>query len=341
MLSGDDASEHWTLYVELENGVRIAQRFLLTNTGPGDHNAVALGHLVAPGHEPFEYVNGRRRSRWTLSEDRLFLDIAASHLDLHRPTGELRITKDDIEIRLFFDLGESGISARVPSDRLPKGYAVDVLAVGAPTRGTIRAPWMSQPVESRGHTWLVHTTAKTEESLLIDRRVEIYGRDRESPFYGLQLLSRDNFDRSWALFGAKSESVIESVINVTATETSGRDDARGRKGDPYPVPTAFRYAEGRYSGLIYLGPEWLRFDPLSVIPQPIQWFVRRNTNPEQVWADARIGVRISIAPDTPSLPDPGEAESDFNSNRETESETAERSVTGVASITFLNPTDRR
>jgi hypothetical protein len=134
MLSGDDASEHWTLYVELENGVRIAQRFLLTNTGPGDHNAVALGHLVAPGHEPFEYVNGRRRSRWTLSEDRLFLDIAASHLDLHRPTGELRITKDDIEIRLFFDLGESGISARVPSDRLPKGYAVDVLAVGAPTR---------------------------------------------------------------------------------------------------------------------------------------------------------------------------------------------------------------
>jgi len=96
MLEGSDASEAWTLYVELDSGHRIAQRFLISNAGPGDHNAVAVGHLSEPGRPPYRYQNGRRRARWKLSDDQLFLDIAASHLDLHRPTGELRIPKKEI-----------------------------------------------------------------------------------------------------------------------------------------------------------------------------------------------------------------------------------------------------
>ena len=95
------------------------------------------------------------------------------------------------------------------------------------------------------------------------------------------------------------------------------------------------------SGQITLGLELIRFDPLAVLPQPFRWFVRRKTKPQQVWAEARIGVRLSPTLETPSLPDPGEAESDSNSKRETEEETAVRSVTGVASITFLNPSERR
>ena len=163
LLDEDEASEAWTLYVELESGHRVTQRFLLTNAGPGEHSAVAVGHLVEPGRAPYRYENGRRRSRWTLSDDRLFFDIAASHLDLHRPKGELRITKDDIEIRLFFDFPRNAPSARVPAERLPRDYHVDVLAVGAETTGSILAPWMDVPVETRGRTWLVHTWTEREE----------------------------------------------------------------------------------------------------------------------------------------------------------------------------------
>jgi len=96
------------------------------------------------------------------------------------------------------------------------------------------------------------------------------------------------------------------------------------------------------SGQITLMNEWLRFDPLAVLPQPIRWFVRRKTKPHQVWAEARIGVRLSPAPEAPSsLPDAGENESDSNSKRETEDKTAERAVMGVASITFMNPSKGR
>ncbi len=348
LLSGSDASEYWTLYIELESGHRIAQQFLLSNAGPGDHNAVAVGHLFEPGRGPYRYANGRRRQRWTLSKDRLFFDIAASHLDLHRPTGELRITKDDIEIRLFFDLSASDLARRVPADMLPKKYHVEVLAVAAETKGTIRAPWMTEPLATRGRTWLVHSWTKRAEAELLDRRLEIFGYENGTSFYGIRLTRGSRFQRAWLLSHSTSSSspttnkVIEYSINIAANwveEPAARSQAP--KG-AYPVPERLTFISKPLSGHITLMNEWLRFDPLAVLPQPFRWFVRRKAKPHQVWAEARIGVRLSPAPEAPSsLPDAGENESASNSKRETEDKTAERGMMGVASITFMNPSKGR
>ena len=350
LLDGSDATEYWTLYVELESGHRITQRFLLTNAGPGDHNAVAIGHLIEEGRKPYRYENGRRRARWTLSADRLFFDIAASHLDLHRPTGELRITKDDIEIRLFFDFPESGLAAPVPSDRLPSNYHVDVLAVAAATHGTIQAPWMSEPLATQGRTWLAHTWTPKEEAALLDRRVEIYAHENGTSFYGIQLHRRKNFDRGWILERSTGDTMIDSSINIPARWTETNLTTSIGQERAYPLPYGFVLSGGAsWPRQITLGQEWLRYDPLAVLPQPIRWFIRRRSRPQEMWADAQIGGTLSRAPGTPSLPDSGETvsaiespiESDSNSKRETEVETAERSVTGVASITFFNPANRR
>ena len=347
LVRGKEASEYWNLYIELESGHRIAQQFLLSNRGPGSHNAVAVGHLVEEGREPYRFTNGRRRAGWRLSEDRLFLDVGSSHLDLHRPLGELRITKDEVEIRLFFAFAESDLAERVPDEVLPANYRVDVLAVAATTEGTIRAPWMTQPITTRGRTWLTHTWTKDDEAELLDRRVDVFGFNNGTAFYGLQLRRGNRFQRSWLLQTMTSSSVIESSINIPETWHDEYADASPRQAPSYPVPTRFTFSRGADSGQITLGRHWLHFDPLAVLPQPFRWFVRRKTRPHQVWAEALIGVRLSQAPDAPSLPDAGETESapsiksSFNSKREIEEETAERSVTGVASITFMNPSERR
>ena len=347
LLSGDDASEYWTLYIELESGHRIAQRFLLTNVGPGDHSAVAMGHLIEPGRDPYSYLNGRRRARWKLSGDRLFFDIGASHLDLHRPNGELRITKDDIEIRLFFDFSESDLARRVPSAHLPKGYHVDVPAIAAKTRGSIHAPWMSEPLETRGRTWLAHTWTKKSEATQVDRRVEIYGFDKKTSFYGIQFRRGKRFERAWGLAYSQAEGVIESSINVP-TRWVETQRARGSKSSGvYPVPGGFDLASQSHSGQITLGKTWLHFDPLEVIPQPFRWFIRRVTQPQEVWADAEFEGTLWAASEPPSQPPTDASDSRIddqsisNSDRETEKGTAASSVTGVAAITFMNPIDRR
>lgn len=343
LLHEDDASEAWTLFIELESGHRITQRFLLSNAGPGEHSAVAIGHLLEPGRAPFRYENGRRRPRWTLSEDRLFFDIAASHLDLHRPNGELRITKDEIEIRLFFDFAAQNPSASVPAERLPPGYHVDLLAVAAATHGSIKAPWMDRPLESQGRAWVVHTWTEEDEADLLSRRVEVFGQTRQASFYGIQLAGRGDWESAWAIMSDAKQGIIESAINVP-----GRWNESARQGtsSSYPTPGAFQMLDEPFSGQIALNREWLRFDPLEVIPQPFRWFIRRSSKPQEVWADAQIEVTLSVAPGTPSLPAAGETtsaktEEASRSNREIEDETAKRSVTGVASITFLNPTGRR
>jgi hypothetical protein len=115
----------------------------------------------------------------------------------------------------------------------------------------------------------------------------------------------------------------------------------GKSGVGYPVPDRFTLSGNQESGEIRLSREWLRFDPLEVIPQPFRWFIRRSSQPQEVWADTRIAVSIRRALENPSLPPTSEAELVSNSQRETEDETAESSVTGVASITFMNPIDRR
>ena len=346
LLSEDDASEAWTLFLELESGHRITQRFLLTNVGPGEHSAVAVGHLVEPGRAPYRYENGRRRARWTLSDDRLFFDIAASHLDLHRPKGELRITKDDIEIRMFFDFHETAASARVPAAALPPRYHVEVLAMGAPTKGTILAPWMSTPVETRGRAWLVHTWTPKEEARLLSRRLEVYGADSETSFYAIQLRGNGDWAGAWSIAADRSGRIVESPINVEKPW----NELSGQGGGKYPTPAGFEIADTPFAGSISLAREWLRFDPLEVIPQPFRWFIRRRSRPQEVWADARIGVSLSSAPGTPSLPLPDETTSatvteTSRATRETDEETAlitaSGSSNGVASITFLNPVGRR
>lgn len=347
LLDDDDASEAWTIFVELETGHRVTQRFLLTNTGPGEHNAVAVGHLVEDGRAPYRYENGRRRSRWTLSDDRRFFDIAASHLDLHRPQGQLRITKDDIEIRLFFDFAEHAPSARVPASALPPDYHVEVLAMGAATHGTLLAPWMDVPLETRGRTWLVHTWTPNEEARVLARRAEFFAADEQTSFYGIQLLGNGDWSSGWAVATDAWGRIIESPINVG----NAWRERVGPDSDEYPAPAGFDFSTASLSGEIALEREWLRFDPLEVIPQPFRWFIRRRSQPREVWADARIGVSLSSASGTRSLPLPdattsaGRFTETSRAQWETDEETsliaASGGSNGVASITFLNPVGRR
>jgi hypothetical protein len=145
-----------------------------------------------------------------------------------------------------------------------------------------------------------------------------------------------------------SSSVLETSINRPNQWTDEYAEISQEKRRSYPVPSRFTFSQGPVLGQITLGHHWLRFDPLAVLPQPFRWFVRRKTKPYQVWAAALIGVRLSQAPEIPSLADAGKTESvessfnsKFTSKRDIERETAERSVTGVASITFMNPAKRR
>ena len=177
------------------------------------------------------------------------------------------------------------------------------------------------------------------------------------------------------MLGGPADQVIESAINVPARWTEYPAGAGSPPPGLYPTPSGFAVDQTPFAGSITLTDDWLRFDPLEVIPQPFRWFIRRKMRPQEVWADAKIGVSLFAASEEPLLPradasgpvahedargtgwiertesstpsrdspaDRGaEAGAQSSSQRETDDRTATGSVKGVSSITFLNPRSRR
>jgi len=89
--SAPAASEYWNLTARFDAGYRLFARFGITNEGPGERTAGALWYLVHPDGRVSEFRNGRSKSRWTLSPDRLYIDVASSTLDLHGPLRRLEL----------------------------------------------------------------------------------------------------------------------------------------------------------------------------------------------------------------------------------------------------------
>ena len=159
-----------------------------------------------------------------------------------------------------------------------------------------------------------------------------------------ELVAGGQFAGAWQLLSTPlrpGAGKLDSRINFPARWKEGATLLAGKVGEGYPVPDRFDLAGKQESGVIRLSREWLRFDPLDVIPQPFRWFVRRSSQPQEVWADTRIAVSIRRALEKTSLPPSSETEHVSNLQRETEDETTDSNVTGVASITFMNPIDRR
>jgi hypothetical protein len=65
--------------------------------------------------------------------------------------------------------------------------------------------------------------------------------------------------------------------------------------------------------------EWLRWNPLDLIPAPFRWLVGLKAQPQRVWADADVVVTLSALPERPRL---------------------ELQSTGIAVVTFQQPVSR-
>src|SRR5262249_7646907 len=142
-LASDDALEYWDFLAAFDGGVRLFARVLITNEGPGDHTAVAIGHLVRPGAEAVELRNGRLENDWELEPDGRKLKIGKTQLDLRGPVRTLAHHNTrrgiDVELRL-----ESAGRGRATGGE-PPDYRVDLLDLAAPAELSFQVVGMSAP----------------------------------------------------------------------------------------------------------------------------------------------------------------------------------------------------
>ena len=147
VLPGEFASEHWEFTARFDSGHLLFVEFILTNIGLGDRNAAVFGHIIPPGGKPHRFSNGRTERYWTLSPDRLRMEVGTSLLDMHTPTYKMQVTKRSVRLELQI----TPDARPLWSDTLaPPGYALDLLALAAPIEGTLWVKGMTDPLTSVG-----------------------------------------------------------------------------------------------------------------------------------------------------------------------------------------------
>jgi hypothetical protein len=188
------ASEYWDLTIELEQGYRVTARFLITNQGPGKQSGVAVGHIVSPGGEIAKFHNGKLQRRWTLSEDGRRLDIGKCHLDMSSPYYRLKVNRSYAGMNLSF---APNALYRLPKQLLGRKYRVDLLALGAPVRGTIKLANMTEPLAVEGWATLTHTISRDTETKLGLRRIELISQRGDHPLYIANFLNPAGKQSRW------------------------------------------------------------------------------------------------------------------------------------------------
>ncbi|MEE2662756.1 MAG: hypothetical protein VX681_01450 [Myxococcota bacterium] len=307
---GKQGSEYWDLVAKLESGHFVFARLLLTNVGPGSHNAVMLGHVITPDGERQAFRNGRRRSRWQLSDDRLKLDINKCHLDLHDDSALLVVRKSSVQLSLRFELAGG---ARPPPGLLPDRYAAETLAANAPVQGTLKLADMTAPLEIRGTGAVTHSWTSEPEEERVVRRLDFFTL---TPDLGLQLSefrTPDGDVRRWLRATRAGRTVLES--SRIELDASGRLAGTPRR---YPVEAKLRLIGKAAGGELTLGRLLHQQDPLDMIPQPLRGLIRWSLSqkPHQLWTTAPYDLWLQLAPGEAPTPLRGE---------------------GLAAIAFLRP----
>src|SRR5262245_30698733 len=129
-------TEYWDLTARFEDGHRLFERFIVTDEGPGERTAGAVGYVIHPDQHVSEFRNGRAAGEWKLSPDGLRLEVASSKLDLHAPRRRLEVDSNSqaAKIQLEFRAGD-GSPPRVDSSTA--GFRSELMEIAAPIEGTI------------------------------------------------------------------------------------------------------------------------------------------------------------------------------------------------------------
>jgi hypothetical protein len=278
LLEGSSAWDHYDITAVFDSGHKIFARYMITNMGPGTMNAFAIGHVILPNGEKIEWENGRTKSGWTLSDDRMLIDIGRSHLHLEGPKFHHFVNKLHIEIDFRFPA--QGQTDAAPLDAVAD-YQTQTLALGSPVKGTIRLPESENaPTEITGRVFMIHRWGREDQEDSLRRSIELFyfGDDHQGRVVDI---TAENGKRETWIESLDENPSFATVRQLHPFELDGvQDPALGKK---YWVPKSIRVSEHQYL-IISLDKTLLSDNPLKILPQPFRFIASRSSKPRRLWA---------------------------------------------------------
>ena len=274
---GDEASVQWDLAAHFASGHRLYARFLVTNAGPGEHTALAFGHLLRPDGATVDFRNGRREGRWQLSDDARRLTLGSSVLDLGDEARHFEVDNDKRGVKIHLDFPADGSAWDAASP--PAGYRFAVLNLATPAEGRFWLEGMAAAEPLTGHVLLTRTRRDRAEAELLERRIDAAVLDPEAPLL-VSHLDLPGGER-WA-FGAARGGVIPDLVIEATPGTPGA----------YPVPASLGLRGKGIDGAISLGATRLEVDPIEALPALVRMVYSFGGRPLHRWVEAEADVAL-------------------------------------------------
>ena len=291
--SGDDASEYWDITARFDSGHRFHARFLVTNAGPGDRNAVAVGDLVDPDGRAEPFQNGRRQGRGTLAPGGRELRIGSSRLDLEGHERRVTIDNDKRGFEVVLDFNEDGTAASVFDE---DGYRMDLIQLASPVTGRVQHAGMPEPALVRGHVTVTHTWTGDEEAERVWRRIDVTGLEADPALFASRWTDPQGRVRSWVGFSR------DRKIEWFSAQTESQVSPVTRSNEPYPIPTSVRFAAAQAEIDVSLRGVQLQRDPLDALPTAIRMVYSFGARPRRVWVNAAIDAALKPVEGRAALP---------------------------------------
>lgn len=279
--AAETAGEYWDVTAWFDSGERFFARFLVTNQGPGERNAAAVGHFVAADGAVVPFRWGRRDGDWILERQGRHLRIGKATLDVSESPITVRIDskKHGLDLALALDggIGVEGFSTRRPTETFG-------IALPGPARATLNGDDPSKARTLVGTAAVVHRWSDQPESENVRRRDEIFARRGDVAVYVGSTTWSDGTTRTTYHLrrGNGDESSSEpTALDLGSELLPGSDDG-------YPVARTWSTTLASRNVTAALDPVLLRMNPLDVLPQPFRFILALGGTPQRVWADARV-----------------------------------------------------
>jgi hypothetical protein len=276
---GEMAGEYWDLVARLDSGHWLVAQTYVSNLGPGDGRAGAVGYLITPDGEARRFKRSEEPGQWQVTKEGRRVDLHSIALDPVGPPRRFVVEKPELEA----DLKIRGKS--VPSSGRFEACSFAVLATGAPAEAELRDGEKAAVVATQGRVGLTHRWGETLEADCAVRRVEVFALESEIGVYFAETTLPSGALHRW-LVAKRGDEVLYAGQPVDA-EVQWEVTAEG-----FAPPASLRFAAAGIDASVRFDKALASVDPIAQLPLPVQLLVQTRTQPRMTWMRAPFEIAL-------------------------------------------------
>lgn len=248
-------TEWWVLAARLDSGEQVFVELTLTDVGPGERNAAAIGNWIAQDGTLTPFSRAKLGGDWTPAPDGKRIDLGKFLFDRSKPQAQVRVAKASLRLTLDFPLAAAPLATK----ELAGGkWTQELWSAGTPVRVSFWKKGMAAPLVGTGRAALSRRLIEGPEAKLAQRRLEVFTLGA-APLYALELANGKRAERWVVAFDARGKLLAQESASSVLSEKPG-----------IPSPK-LALAGPAVTGALLAGARIASYDPLADLPAPIRF----------------------------------------------------------------------